>query len=495
MSLWKIAWRSIQQRAVASALTSFSMALGVALVVTVLVFFGVLYQSLHRGAEGYDLIVGPRGGTEQLVLNTVFYIGDPVGKLPYQFYKDLEEGRINKNVEAVIPVCMGHIYQGFRVIGTTPEIFDRLTYFGGQSYQFADGENFRAEDPFAAVAGAVAAKESGLRPGAKFKATHGTGQSAARQHEEEFTVTGVLKPTGTPVDRAIFVNMEGFYLIHAKKDQSSEGTEADGTKAAEHTSVPPAQQNSNSHNDDRLQQIAAISATTRAKSEAGSGGKADGDLPQAHSSHSAESHSDACDNHDCQHHDHHDHREVSALLVVVPERPPGLVEKVAFELNNGTFDGVQVQAVVPGRVVASLFERFVGKLEAVLLVMAVLIVVVAGVGIMVSIYNSMSERRREIAIMRALGANRVTVMLVVLLESILLALGGGALGMLLGHGLVTALAPWIAQWTGIAVGLFQFRLVELLLIPGLIALASAVGYLPAVIAYRTDVAEALTANP
>jgi len=84
---------------------------------------------------------------------------------------------------------------------------------------------------------------------------------------------------------------------------------------------------------------------------------------------------------------------------------------------------------------------------------------------------------------------------VVLLESILLALGGGALGMLLGHGLVTALAPWIAQWTGIAVGLFQFRLVELLLIPGLIALASAVGYLPAVIAYRTDVAEALTANP
>jgi len=488
MSLWKIAWRSIQQRAVASALTSLSMALGVALVVTVLVFFGVLHQSLHRGAEGYDLIVGPRGGQEQLVLNTIFYIGDPVGKLPYQFYKDLEEGRINKNVEAVIPVCMGHSYQGFRVIGTTPEIFDRLTYFGGQSYQFADGENFSADDPFAAVAGAVAAKETGLRPGAKFKAAHGTGQAAARQHDEEFTVTGVLKPTGTPVDRAIFVNMEGFYLIHAKEDRSADSTESrgkagDGAKAAETTSVPPAQHNSSLHDENRAQHTAVSAAPARSES------------PRPAGTHPAERQSEACDHHDTQNHDHDDHREVSALLVIVPDRPPGLVEKVAFELNNGTFDGVQVQAVVPGRVVASLFERFVGKLEAVLLVMAVLIVVVAGVGIMVSMYNSMSERRREIAIMRALGANRVTVMLVVLLESILLSLGGGALGMLLGHGLVTALAPWIAQWTGISVGLFQFRLVELLLIPGLVVLASAVGYLPAVIAYRTDVAEALTANP
>ncbi len=495
MSLWKIAWRSIQQRAVASGLTAFSMALGVSLVVTVLVFFGVLYQSLHRGAEGYDLIVGPRGGPEQLVLSTIFYIGDPVGKLPYQFYKDLEEGRINKNVEAVIPVCLGHSFQGFRVIGTTPEIFDRLTYFGGRSYEFADGDNFASDDPFAAVAGAVAAKETGLRPGAKFKATHGTGQSAA-QHDEEFTVTGVLKPTGTPVDRAIFVNMEGFYLIHSPVGQSSH---RDTDTAASHAE-PPATQKPDPTEADSDRQMASAEGAEASHSPRPAAANVNGATPETSvTGAAAETHTDDRSNtHHQNHqhdHDHDNHREVSALLVIVPDRPPGLVEKVAFELNNGTFDGVQVQAVVPGRVVASLFERFVGKLEAVLLVMAVLIVVVAGVGIMVSMYNSMSERRREIAIMRALGANRVTVMLVVLMESILLSLGGGALGMLLGHGLVTVLAPWIAQWTGVSVGLFQFRLVELLLVPGLIVLASVVGYLPAVIAYRTDVAEALTANP
>ena len=83
-------------------------------------------------------------------------------------------------------------------------------------------------------------------------------------------------------------------------------------------------------------------------------------------------------------------------------------------------------------------------MELLLLGLTVLIVVVAGVGILVSIYNSMSERRREIAVMRALGASRGAVMLIVLLESILLALAGGVLGWLLGHALLAGLAPWIA---------------------------------------------------
>ena len=86
-------------------------------------------------------------------------------------------------------------------------------------------------------------------------------------------------------------------------------------------------------------------------------------------------------------------------------------------------------------------------------------------------------------------------MLVILFESILLSLGGGVLGLLLGHGVIELLSPVIADQIGMGVNLLQFRTAELILIPGLVILASVVGYLPAVAAYRTDVARSLSAAP
>ena len=95
MSLWKIAWRSIQQRSLASLLTAISMALGVMLVVAVLVIYSVVDHAFHRGGEGYDLIVGPpKGSNLDLVLSSVFYVGQPISTLPYSVYQDLYESRI-----------------------------------------------------------------------------------------------------------------------------------------------------------------------------------------------------------------------------------------------------------------------------------------------------------------------------------------------------------------------------------------------------------------
>jgi putative ABC transport system permease protein len=127
--------------------------------------------------------------------------------------------------------------------------------------------------------------------------------------------------------------------------------------------------------------------------------------------------------------------------------------------------------------------------------MAVLTVIEAGIGIMVSIFNSMSDRRHEIAVMRALGASRFTVLVVILMESILLSLMGGLVGMLLGHGAIWACSSWIADWTGVVIGIMQFQPIELILIPGLVVLASMVGFLPAMSAYRTDVAKSLITTP
>jgi putative ABC transport system permease protein len=427
MSLWKVAWRSIRQRSLVSLLTVISMGLGVALVVAVLVVYGVVEKSFHHGGEGYDLIVGAKGGKEQLVLNTVFYLNQPIGNIPYSFYEELSDGKYGF-VEKVIPVCMGHTYRGFRVVGTIAQLFDPnpkygLTYGDDKTYSFAEGECFKDTNHFDAVLGAIAAYRTQLQVGEKFQAVHGSSEGG-RVHKETFNVVGILAPTGTPVDRAVFVNMIGFQDIHHGEEKPT-GAEHDGH--------------------------------------------------DAHGAHGAEP------------------TEVTAALVCIPKK---YADIDGASIMAGKINRTKVaQAVAPVRVITDLFEGVVGKLQWILLAMAILTVVEAGIGIMVSIYNSMSDRRHEIAVMRALGASRLTVMVIILMESILLSLLGGVFGLLLGHGAIWFFSPMIADWTGVVIGLLQFQLPELILIPGLVVLASAVGYLPAMAAYRTDVAKSLITTP
>jgi putative ABC transport system permease protein len=211
-------------------------------------------------------------------------------------------------------------------------------------------------------------------------------------------------------------------------------------------------------------------------------------------------HEEAAADEEHGHHDHGEHadhadepKEVTAVLVCIhkEDADKGQTDIMAKRINNTKV----AQAVTPLRVITELFENVIGKLQWILLGMAVLTVIVAGIGIMVSIYNSMSDRRHEIAVMRALGASRLTVMLIILMESILLSLMGGAMGLLLGHGAIWLFSPIIADWTGVVIGLLQFQWSEFWLILGLILLASAVGYLPAMSAYRTDVAKSLITTP
>lgn len=421
MSLWKIAWRSIQQRGLASGLTALSIALGVSLVVTVLVVHQVVDRSFRRGAQGYNLIVGAnkRSGLE-LVLSTVYHLGGPVENLPYTYLRKFTDGEFAEDVEAVIPVCLGDNYQGFRVIGTVPEMFTKLQYLEGQPYRFAAGKNLGAGTIDEVVVGWEASRRTGLAVGNRFRPAHGLdAQSGTGSEHQPLRVVGVLERTDTPVDRGIYMSIDGFYRLEG------------------HSHMP-----------------AGAAETDRAGHDHGHEPIAD------------------------------EAKQVSAILVSAKDTK---VLNLARRINQEP----GAQAAIPAREIADLFDRVVGNLQLLLLLMAVMVIIVAGIGMLVSIYNSMSDRRREIAVMRALGARRRTVMVIVLLESVLLALGGGALGVLLGHGLVCLLGPAIQEQVGVTIDALHAQWNELLLVPGLILLAVGIGYLPAVIAYRTDVAKSL----
>jgi putative ABC transport system permease protein len=267
--------------------------------------------------------------------------------------------------------------------------------------------------------------------GDPFAPTHGADDGKVH---DPFMVTGILARTDTPVDRGVFVNMEGFYLQdgHAKPVEGEEesGKHADGSRDHETQGHAP--------------------------------------LPFAQ-------------------------REVTALLLDTASLPGLPPELTAMGLRTAINEGRDGQAALPIAEIRQLLDLFVRPLELLLLLVTALVVIVSAIGILVSMVGSSLERSRDVAIMRALGARRSHVLCIVLIEAVLLAVGGGLAGWMLGHLLVGAIGPLITTNAGVSASIFSASPgAELLLVPFLVVLAILAALLPALAAYRTDVAKWLS---
>jgi putative ABC transport system permease protein len=455
MSLFGIAWRTIRQRLLTSGLTALSLALGVALVVATLVIGDLVSQAFSSGSGlGYNMIVGAKGSPLQLVLNSVYLVSKPIENIPWAFYEDFlpagaradgTAGTFAGSVRTAVPICMGDYFKGFRVVGTNAAYFDRLSYGGGvalgmppwlarllgkpttmsapRPFAFAAGRNFRDDEFFGGVLGSEVAAKLGLAVGDTFSPTHGADDGLVH---DPFTVTGVLARTDTPVDRGVYVNMEGFYL------QEGHAKPVEGVAAR-----PP-------------------------ETPAGAGPVP---LPR-------------------------EQREVTAVLVETISQPGLPAELAAMALRTRINEGRDGQAAEPIREISVLLGLFVRPLELLLLLLTTLVVIVSAIGILVSMVGSSLERSRDVAVMRALGARRSQVLATVLIEAVILALGGGLVGWVLGHGIVAAIGPMITTNAGVSATFFSAApTAELLLVPFLIVLAILAALLPALAAYRTDVAK------
>lgn len=453
MSLLAIALKSLRQRALASSLTALSVGLGVMLIVAVLLIAGIINATFERKSIPYDFIVGPKGSDMQLVLSTVYRIQPPIENLPYLYYLELMKDPM---VDETVPLAFGDFTEqgAFPIVGTTARYFE-WGYAEGKPYRVTPGSR-KMGDPFHAVIGSEVARKNEWKIGSQFKLIHGgTDPTTSHVHEERFTVVAVLEPTGTPDDRTAFVNLEGFYLVSGHENPADEAI----NDWREFNGLPPVS------GDDLAAEM-----------------KKYGVEPEEES-------------HDHAHHHHHATpdivKEVTAILVKTrwaSEDDPGTIAPM-FEAKLKS--GNKAMAVNPIRPMARIQQQFVGNLRNALLALTAVILVVSGVGIFVSIYNSMSERLREIAIMRALGARRETVFGVILAESLLLCLGGGLVGALVGHLLIIAAAPVIRAKTDLLIDPYAFDWGELLLLPALVVLAVIAGLLPGMRAYRADVAESL----
>ncbi|MFM8217601.1 MAG: ABC transporter permease, partial [Planctomycetaceae bacterium] len=180
-----------------------------------------------------------------------------------------------------------------------------------------------------------------------------------------------------------------------------------------------------------------------------------------------------------------DQKEVTAILLQM--KTDTLAYLYAPRINKAPV----AQAANPIAQIDRLLRDLVGNVRTLLLVLTMLIIVVSAISIFVSIYNSMSERRREIAILRALGARRSTVLSIIVAEAVLLCLLGWLVGIVLGHGLVFAAAPWVESRSDVLIDPWHIESWELGLLPFILGLGLIVGLLPGLSAYRVDVARGL----
>ncbi|OYP36037.1 ABC transporter permease [Rhodopirellula sp. MGV] len=454
MWLLRIAWRNFCYRSLSSLLTTVSLALGVALVVMVLAIFGIVTEAFSRNAQvGYNLVVGPKGSALQLTLNSVYYLSRPIENLPYTEYMEYfpaaeraemvrrfggdpalgERDGIYASYVAggfAIPLALGDYLSEFRVVGTTPDFFEKLRHGPTleEKFSFSEGRALKTHSDeygyFEAVLGSRVARQMNLSVGDTFQNNHGDPEG--KGHGQGFTVVGIMDPTGTPNDRAAFVNLEGFYLLEG------------------HSKPVP---------DDVINEPATDPIQDAS-------GKLPLTIPE---------------------------REVTSILVRTGMPMLGVV------LETQVNESVRAQAAAPVGEIARLMEAIVGPMLTALLVITLITCVVAAVGVLVAIYNSMNDRRRDIAVMRALGARRETVTGVILMESMLIASIGAIAGWFLAHVAIWFFSGEIEDRTGVQVGILTTSSYEGWVFPLVAILALLAGLLPALSAYRTDVGTNLSA--
>lgn len=406
--------RSLRQHAFSTAVTVLAVALGAGLTMAVFAIQQQTRDAFSGGDIGFDAVLGARGSQLQLVLNTVFHLETSPGNIPWKLYQKVKNE--TPGIRLAIPYATGDSYQGFRLVGTTGEIFSRFEYQKGRKFELEPGGRFFDENYAEVVVGSFVAQRTGLKVGDEIHPAHGLSEEALEEHHEHYTVVGILKPTNTPHDRVLWMPIEGMFRM--------EGHVLRGTGEI-YTARP---------------------------------GEA---IPE-------------------------EHKEVSAVMLKFANPTTGFT--LDQQINK---QGKEATLAYPiGRVMLDLFDK-IGWVNRVFEMVAYLVVIVSAGAILASIYNTINERRREFAILRALGARRRTVFSVIVLESAVIALLGSLLGFLVYGLILAAAAIAVRGQTGVVLDVFLLHRAHLLTPLGITLLGALAGVLPAIKAYRTDVAEYL----
>ena len=456
-----VASRSLRYRLSGVLLTIASVAL------SVFVLLGVEHvrQEARSGfastVSGVDLIVGARTGEINLLLLSIFRIGTATANVSWESVEQLDQQR---NVDWTVPISLGDSHRNFRVIGTTQAFFSRYKYGAKQPLVFEQGQPFEAVAEV--VLGARVARELGYQLGDSLVLSHGMADTSFTHHDQlPFAVSGVLAGTGTPIDNALFVGLEAIDAMH------SDGGLENHQAHVDHD----AHEDRDAH-EGRDEHEVHEEHVVHEDHDAHEG-------HDAHEDHDTHEEHEALDDHE-EHHQAHDHPPIGTVTaVLVGLSSPITTLQVKRWVDE--YEGEALLAILPGVALTQLWE-LVGNVESVLLGISVLILVSSLLGLNAMLLASMRERRREIEVLRSIGAPSSFILSLLMIESLLIVSVGVvlAVGTLLAS--ITAANTLFAETFGLMIS-SQILNPSNVTALGLIYLTAViVTLLPALQAYRVS---------
>lgn len=410
-----LTFKSLKNRKFTSLLCVLSIALSVTL------FLGI--ERIRNGArDGFtntisktDLIIGAKGGPLQLLLYTVFHIGGAVNNIKISTFNEIKS---NPQIEWAIPISLGDTYRGFRVVGTDENFFNHYQFRGDKKVEFQTGNI--PSDTFEVVIGSQVARKFGHLVGDPIVISHGISSGAIMTHDQTpFKIIGILKPTQTPIDNAVYITLQGMEAIHF-------GWET-GTPSGE------------TINPERFK-------------------KENIEITQ-----------------------------LTSFMVKLKSR----IAVLRMRRSIDQYEAEPIMAIIPALSLQEMWET-IGYVEQILLLVSLFVLIGGAMSILIALYTSINERRREMAILRSLGASSQNVFFLLLYESGLLVFSGCILGVVNLYAALYFIRPWLETNFSIYLPIEMLSKTELYYLGAIFILGTLAGLIPAIKAYLNSLQDGLS---
>lgn len=413
--LFTLAWKSALNRKGNILLAVFSIGLSITLLLSVDTLRKQTKESFMNTVSETDLIVGARSGPINLLLYSVFHIGNATNNMSYQSYQALQK---MPQIDWAIPISLGDSHRGFRVIGTEAIFYEHFKYGKKQPLSFIKGQPFA--DLYDAVIGANVAKKLGYSLDDKMVLAHGTHQFGNPKHSDKpFTVKGILAPTGTPIDNTVQVSLQAIEAIHIDWQSGSRSPLQISAEMTRKIALKP--------------------------------------------------------------------KEITAMMVGL--KNPIHTFKVQRSISQWRSE--PLLAILPGATLAQLWQS-ISLFEKVLLAIASMVLISGFIGMLITLLSTLNERRREMAVLRAIGMHSWDIIKLFALESALimgLAIILGVAGL---YALLALSLPFIANHYGLHLSMHWLDTQQIIVLGMAFILALVLSLIPGWMAYRKSLADGLT---